>query len=498
MALEESTERKLARIVDELDLQPTSSAGKTIEIPAQSCLVDFRRFEFAQPSAEKPCRFTSRPHYLAQVYQADHSVRMIDLGSADKIEQAISRWREPVEQANRDGSLISAAQQQAMDQAGRELRQLIWDPISLHLEEADLVIISPDSALGRFPFIALPGQRQGSYLLEELKIVNFPVPVLLPGLLERPVKPTKQTSKALLVGEIEYGGDGNQDGSRSLRFRNQRILKKLQFDSLPGSAAEVLQIEKLFEDSLTLSKNLATEQAFQTHLKDYQILHIATHGFFQSPDQFVLRTLSEDRRSFVVAQDKAKILSENPDMLSGLAFANANQAASKSIDAGANDGILYSAEIAMLPMEHVELAVLSACETSLGTDDSPGEGLIGIQRAFQVAGAKSTIASYWKVDDRATQLLMNKFYENLLEYSKNADPEELKNNRTTIRIDALRDAQLWMLNNPIVASTTSRGEPVEVDPAKIKKAETELKPSDKNQRTHPRYWAAFMLSGDWR
>ncbi len=74
-----------------------------------------------------------------------------------------------------------------------------------------------------------------------------------------------------------------------------------------------------------------------------------------------------------------------------------------------DDGIFYSAEMALMPMKNVELAVLSACEIGLGQNLVLGEGLLKIHRAFQVAGVKSTVASFWKVDDKATQLLMSKF-----------------------------------------------------------------------------------------
>ena len=98
-----------------------------------------------------------------------------------------------------------------------------------------------------------------------------------------------------------------------------------------------------------------------------------------------------------------------------------------------------------------------------------GEGVLGLQRAFQVAGAHTTVTSLWSVDDKATQQLMVRFYENRWEKKLPA-------------LEALMEAQRWMLAEGIKRGMVR--EPV---------AETAAMP-----RTPPYYWAAFILSGDWR
>ena len=153
----------------------------------------------------------------------------------------------------------------------------------------------------------------------------------------------------------------------------------------------------------------------------------------------------------------------NPDLLSGLALAGANL----QPEPGRDDGILTAQEIAFLPLNGVDTVVLSACETGLG-NTAGGEGLISVQRAFQISGARTTLASFWKVNDVVTQRLMVRFYRNLWE-------------KDMPRLDALREAQLYVLNNPDAIRGAS------------------LEPDDQNQpRVSPRFWAAFTLSGDWR
>ena len=129
--------------------------------------------------------------------------------------------------------------------------------------------------------------------------------------------------------------------------------------------------------------------------------------------------------------------------------------------------------------------VLSACDTGLGAV-AGGEGLTGLQRAFQIAGAKTVVASLWKVEDRATQELMRRFYENL--WIKKMS-----------KIDALREAQLWMLRHPKeleamgVKNVRTRGEPRDPKPTITNPTQP-----NSNGKTDPYFWAAFQLSGDWR
>jgi CHAT domain-containing protein len=110
-----------------------------------------------------------------------------------------------------------------------------------------------------------------------------------------------------------------------------------------------------------------------------------------------------------------------------------------------------------------------------------GEGLLGLQRAFQLSGARSVVASLWQVDDAATQALMREFYRNLWD-------------RRLSKVEALRQAQGTMLQRYDMRRGQLRGAGAErpVDPKKLAEAQpTPLRPP-------PLYWAGFVLSGDWR
>ena len=93
-------------------------------------------------------------------------------------------------------------------------------------------------------------------------------------------------------------------------------------------------------------------------------------------------------------------------LLSGCLFSNG------ASNSALNDGILRSSEIAELDLQSTDLVVLSACKTGL-TGFAP-YGLLGLQRAFKVAGVRTIIMSLENVDDAATCFLMTSFYSNLM------------------------------------------------------------------------------------
>ena len=113
--------------------------------------------------------------------------------------------------------------------------------------------------------------------------------------------------------------------------------------------------------------------------------------------------------------------------------------------------------------------MLSACETGLG-EVAGGEGLLGLQRAFQVAGRESVVASLWKVADEPTRALMARFYENLWRQGPDAACGVCARRSSTCSARAVR-----------------RG---------VGGIRRDEKDASKSDRMPPFYWAAFVLSTD--
>jgi CHAT domain-containing protein len=213
-----------------------------------------------------------------------------------------------------------------------------------------------------------------------------------------------------------------------------------------------------------------------------RILHIATHGFTASARNESSEE-AEPSNDFSDPEDRFDSRHHddaiyNPELLSGLVFAGANNPPTLPSDLSAlaslpDDGLLTAEEAALLSLGAVRLAVLSACDTGLG-ELAAGEGVLGVQRSFQIAGARSTIASLWKVNDLATRRIMEEFYRNCLQ-------------RELSPLDALRQAQLWALHHPDLVPRGNINELTKVPSFSIGE-----------ERLPPQFWAAFTLSGDWR
>jgi hypothetical protein len=146
---------------------------------------------------------------------------------------------------------------------------------------------------------------------------------------------------------------------------------------------------------------------------------------------------------------------ESPLLRSGLILAGVRQ---RQSGAG-EDGVLTALETAGLDLWGTNLVVLSACETGLG-DVRNGEGVYGLRRALVLAGSQTQMMSLWKVSDAGTRDLMSAYYTRL----------QAGEGRT----EALRRVQLAMLRGELEPTQDAAG------------------------YQHPYYWAAFILSGDWR
>ncbi|MEO8473578.1 MAG: CHAT domain-containing tetratricopeptide repeat protein [Chryseolinea sp.] len=160
------------------------------------------------------------------------------------------------------------------------------------------------------------------------------------------------------------------------RFRGREPdIEKLE--QIEGSEKELEALSNRFDNGKFLVEKEATESNFKSLSPNYDLIHLAIHG-----------------------KGNAKT-----DFSASLYFRSKYD----TID----DGEFHSYELYGLKLKAL-MAVLSACESGLGKDYK-GEGMISMASAFTSAGCENTLMSLWKVNDQASTVLMDKFYENLLE-----------------------------------------------------------------------------------
>src|SRR5208283_1055264 len=178
---------------------------------------------------------------------------------------------------------------------------------------------------------------------------------------------------------------------------------------LPETAVELIKVGNVLKRQkwqvVAYERDLALVEAVR-EVRHPRVLHLATHGFFE-PDQGVPHNDSSNNQGLFSEF-------EDPMLRSGLYFAGANRGREgKPIPVGLGDGVLTAYEASTLDLHGTEMVVLSACETGLGKVEA-GEGVFGLLRGFEEAGADSVVISMWKVPDTHTQQLMTAFYENWL------------------------------------------------------------------------------------
>ncbi len=345
-----------------------------------------------------------------------------------------------------------------------DLSKLIWGKLAEHIQNVENVYFAPAGELYNIAIESLPDPSGEGLISDRHKMYRLSSTRELAVIKDR-----NEIKRAALYGGLKYDTDVDvleHDSERYATVNDREFSMANMTDSLnlrggvselPNTKIEVENISRSFKDTsiepMLYTGNVGTEASFKALSgKKINIMHIATHGFYW--------TESEVRRSrnlgfLQIGDNSPRYVEDKALTRSGLLFTGANNVLTgKPVPDNVPDGVLTAKEISVLDLRGLDMVVLSACQTGLG--EITGDGVFGLQRGFKKAGANTLLMSLWKVDDRATQMLMTKFYEHFL------------SGKT--KLESLTLAQKYL-----------REYEEDTDGEKIKPFEA------------PKYWAAFIL-----
>ena len=297
--------------------------------------------------------------------------------------------------------------EQLQDRAAK----LIWNPIEASIAKGSTVYYIPSGVMHGIALEAL-SLSDGTTLGQHYDFVRLTS--------AREIVNAHHSNKinrtATLYGGLQYSLDPQKMEEESMVYEKSDLAGLVRseygesgFKDLRNTKDEVKKIEKtLVDNGFSVKAYLGSKGNAESFValdgKSPSIVHIATHGFYYTPDE---------------AKDKDFLSGYTDAMsLSGLVFAGGNAAllGKKNVD-GVLGGVLTAKDIANLDFKGTDLLVLSACKTGQGKVTA--EGVFGLQRAFKKAGVGTIIMSLWNVDDKVTSEFMVAFYDQLTDKANN-------------------------------------------------------------------------------
>ena len=340
------------------------------------------------------------------------------------------------------------------------LSSFVWDKLLPYIPEGSTVYFAPDGIIHLLAIEYLPTVNNGKYEIHRLTTTAL--------LAEKKKKTSKLKTKSLIIGGMDYDfipprdenvtSSPNKDAYNYL-FQTRNLSR---YSYLPGTKIECdsiinnLAFSDRFED--------IDEGALKNCMGNYTNIHLATHGYSWHIDVPSVPYAFRDS----ITEDKSLLAS-------GIAISGANVLYRKPFR---DDGLLSARELCELNLTGVELVVASACQSAQGRVSD--EGPTGLVRGLKKAGVRTIIASLWPVNDKATMLLMQFFYDEWREGKG-------KNGKGCSKTRALHQAQARLRNTEGISS-------------KVRTYNSSTKTGDYKTITSsydsPYYWAPFIIIDD--
>lgn len=276
----------------------------------------------------------------------------------------------------------------AAEASAARLAALLFGPLGQRPTRRLLII--PDGLLQVLPFAALPWPGESEPLLARHEIVTLPSAGTLEALRRAAASRAPAPRSVVVVADPVFDAQDERVRGAVRQARSApmpdttraalaRALGVEQLPRLPLTRREADALRRVAPDATALLGFEARREAvLGAALRDYRIVHLATHGLAHA---------------------------EQP-ALSGVALSLVDERGAPQ------DGFLRLQDLYDLRLS-ADLVVLSACQTAYGRD-LRGEGVVSFARGFMHAGATRVLASLWQVHDEATAALMAAFYDALL------------------------------------------------------------------------------------